>query len=207
MVGRFPKRSCESRLRRPNRSSPNWPNSFLLRMGPGTRIYRTSQGQFPRSMRARAFFSLKYGAGRISKRDWERTQMCSNFTILSILVSATVKPILSCKNCWNLLVRKRSMLSQRIGPGSTFDREDLLQAATALHLPSSSNKISGDPVNNLEWRFRGPRFSMEWRKLAASRFATQVLKSRYDMSVPPRTVDLVGVEELGLEIRVSWRDK
>ncbi len=27
------------------------------------------------------------------------------------------------------------------------------------------------------------------------------------MSVPPRKDDLVGVEELGLEIRVRWRDK
>ncbi|MCH8063188.1 MAG: hypothetical protein IH861_11865 [Chloroflexi bacterium] len=68
-------------------------------------------------------------------------------------------------------------------------------------------QFGGDAVTYIEWRFRGPRFSMEWQSLAANRFPSQVLKEVYDLSLPPGEDDLVNVDELGLEVRVNWRGK
>ncbi len=68
-------------------------------------------------------------------------------------------------------------------------------------------QFSGDPMASLEWRFRGPRFPMEWRQASGSALNRTHFLNEFDLSKPPRVDDLVGHDELGFEIRFHWRGR
>lgn len=64
----------------------------------------------------------------------------------------------------------------------------------------------GDYVPNLEWRFRGPRFAMDWRQASGHQLERTAITAQFDLSKQPaREDDLVGVDEIGLEVRFAWR--
>jgi hypothetical protein len=66
-------------------------------------------------------------------------------------------------------------------------------------------QFSGDPVANLEWRIRGPRFSMDWRPARGSALDRTHVVNTFDLSRTPRPDDSVGLNEIGVEIRFHWR--
>ena len=66
-------------------------------------------------------------------------------------------------------------------------------------------RCSGDSVRAIEWRFRGPYFSMEWRQLSVSHFERTTLANRFDLSLPPGADNLIAEDQLGMEIRFHWR--
>jgi len=66
-------------------------------------------------------------------------------------------------------------------------------------------QVSGDPVANLEWLIRGPRFSMDWRPASGSALARTHFVSTFDLTAEPREDDVVGVDEMAFEIRFHWR--
>lgn len=68
-----------------------------------------------------------------------------------------------------------------------------------------AKQFSGEPIANLEWRMRGPRFAMDWRAATASMLGRMHLVSTFDLSAQPREDDLVGPDEMALEIRFHWR--
>ncbi len=64
---------------------------------------------------------------------------------------------------------------------------------------------SGDYVASLDWRFRGPRFPMEWRSASGSNLERTHVTARFDLANPPGPADdFVGANEIGLEIRFHW---
>lgn len=68
-------------------------------------------------------------------------------------------------------------------------------------------QISGDPIANLQWRFRGPRFPMEWRDAIRSALDRTNFSARFDLTrelTEEDSDELVGADELGLEIRFHW---
>ncbi len=68
--------------------------------------------------------------------------------------------------------------------------------------------VSGDKIANLEWRFRGPRFQMEWRATTFSALERTNFGEKFDLSQPPiGDDDQVGANELGFELRFSWRGR
>lgn len=67
--------------------------------------------------------------------------------------------------------------------------------------------VSGDRIARLEWRFRGPRFAMEWRQASGSALDRTHFVARFDLSQPPLEDDKVGLNEMGFEIRFHWRGR
>jgi hypothetical protein len=68
-------------------------------------------------------------------------------------------------------------------------------------------QFSGDPIANLEWRIRGPRFSMECQPAAGSALERTNCKRQFDLSKPAQPDGPVGLDEMGFEIRFHWRGR
>jgi hypothetical protein len=67
-------------------------------------------------------------------------------------------------------------------------------------------QASGDHIAQLEWRFRGPRFDMEWRTASGSTLERTNISAEFDLSrAPGGDDDRVGIDEIGFEIRYRWR--
>ena len=91
----------------------------------------------------------------------------------------------------------------------TFERTD--GALTALETNfSPSWRIRRVPetdyVRNVQWRFRGPRFAMEWRDAQGASLERTSIARSFDLSkVPGEPDELVGLNEIGLDLRFHWR--
>jgi hypothetical protein len=68
-------------------------------------------------------------------------------------------------------------------------------------------QVSGDPVANVEWRYRGPHFGGEWRHASGSALDRTAIADQFDLTAPLLGDDRVEENELGLETRVHWRGK
>lgn len=91
-------------------------------------------------------------------------------------------------------------------------RYEVTQASVRRHesgfVPQFNVKqFSGDPVANLEWRFRGPRFPMEWRQASGAALQRTHFGATFDLSQSPQHDDTVGTDEMGFEIRFHWRGR
>jgi hypothetical protein len=80
---------------------------------------------------------------------------------------------------------------------------DRLETAFAPHF--GVKQASGDSVLNLEWRIRGPRFSMDWRAATGSTLNRTHFVSTFDLTAMPGEDDLVALDEMAFEIRFHWR--
>ena len=61
-------------------------------------------------------------------------------------------------------------------------------------------------MRNVEWRFTGPRFEMEWRQASGDRLPQASIAQTFDLSQPPGDDhEHVAVNEIGLELRFHWR--
>ena len=72
----------------------------------------------------------------------------------------------------------------------------------------SVRQFSGDPVPDIEWRIRGPRFSpiMDWKYVTGSQLEGTRLTSKFDLSRSVESGDeVVELDQVGLELRTSWR--
>jgi hypothetical protein len=92
----------------------------------------------------------------------------------------------------------------------TFERTDGALSRLAAHFRPTwkIHQASGDYVPNLEWRFCGPRFRMDWRTAGGSRLKDTTITEVFDLT----NTDLaehphVGADEIGLEVRFPWRGK
>lgn len=66
--------------------------------------------------------------------------------------------------------------------------------------------IAGEAVPLIRWRFRGPRFSqMEWRTLNYAHLSRVRLTERFDLRGDPQPDELVGEDEMGIEIEFDYR--
>lgn len=66
---------------------------------------------------------------------------------------------------------------------------------------------AGDYVPDLEWRFRGPRFPMDWQPARGAALERMTISATFDLTRSATDDNLVGPNELGLEIRSHWRGK
>ena len=92
----------------------------------------------------------------------------------------------------------------------TFERTGgvISRLETAFQPCWRIKQASGDYVSNLAWRFRGPRFQMDWRQASGARLERTSITERFDLSQPlRRTDDLVEENEIGLEILFHCRGK
>lgn len=65
-------------------------------------------------------------------------------------------------------------------------------------------QLSGLPTAGVQWRFRGPRFRMDWRQASGDALARTHVSSTFDLRQDPRPDDRVGTDEIGLELRLPW---
>ena len=66
-------------------------------------------------------------------------------------------------------------------------------------------QASGDYIANVEWRFRGPRFHMDWRVASGAALEGASIAASFDLGrVPGDPDEHVGLNEIGLEIRFHW---
>ena len=73
---------------------------------------------------------------------------------------------------------------------------------------SKATQVSGDKVEVLEWRFRGPRFATEWQRdtyFFLGWKAVGGLQWDLDLSHPSQQDAKVRFNEIGFEIRFVWR--
>lgn len=66
-------------------------------------------------------------------------------------------------------------------------------------------QFSGDPLAAFEWRIRGPRFAMDWRHASGSALSRTSFTGTFDLSVPAEEDDKLASDEMGFEVRFSWR--
>lgn len=67
-------------------------------------------------------------------------------------------------------------------------------------------QASGDYIATVEWRFRGPRFHMDWRVASGAALEGATIAATFDLGGDPGDADEhVGLNEIGLEIRFHWR--
>ena len=66
-------------------------------------------------------------------------------------------------------------------------------------------QASGEYVANLEWRFRGPRFQMDWGQAGGHSLERTHISAEFDKTATPVEDELVDLDELALEIRFHWR--
>ncbi|MCH8853193.1 MAG: ATP-binding protein [Planctomycetes bacterium] len=67
------------------------------------------------------------------------------------------------------------------------------------------SQVTGERVASIEWRFRGPRFLTAWNHESASLLPHMSIVETFDLAKEPATDDLLDENQLGLEIRFSWR--
>ncbi len=93
----------------------------------------------------------------------------------------------------------------------TFERTDASMRTMAQNFEPSwkiKQVTPGAYASDLEWRFCGPRFEMEWRQASGSALDRTRITERFDLtSAPIRSHERVGGDEIGLEIRFHWRGK
>ena len=74
---------------------------------------------------------------------------------------------------------------------------------------SKATQVSGDKAEVLEWRYRGPRFAMEWQRNTYYFLSWEAvgggLRRDFDLSQPPQQDAKVRLNEIGFEIRFVWR--
>jgi hypothetical protein len=83
----------------------------------------------------------------------------------------------------------------------------LSRSETAFAPDWKLRKIDGDPVDAIEWRFRGPHSLTDWRQVGNFDLERAHIAGSFDLTSPPRQDDLVKLGEIGLEIRFYWRER
>lgn len=106
-----------------------------------------------------------------------------------------------------LLEGKTDSSEERGPPTFEVRRQALRRLETEFEPKMVIGHVSGDQIATLEWRFRGPRFVMDWRQASGSALSRTHFIARFDLSQPPREDDEVGLDEMGFEIRFHWRDR
>ena len=66
-------------------------------------------------------------------------------------------------------------------------------------------QLPGPPIAALQWRFRGPRFKMNWEQVSGGALGRRHFLGTFDLRQPPQSDDQVGLDEIGLEIRFPWQ--
>lgn len=92
----------------------------------------------------------------------------------------------------------------------TFERTNgaLSRLASSFEPSWRIRQASGDYVPNLEWRFCGPRFHMDWRAVDGSQLKDTNIMEVFDLTRKQFVEHpYVGIDELGLEVRFHWRGK
>lgn len=92
----------------------------------------------------------------------------------------------------------------------TFERTNGALSRLAPNFEPSwrIRQASGDYVPNLEWRFCGPRFHMDWRAADGSRLKDTTIAEVFDLTRQEfGEHPYVGIDEIGLEVRFPWRGK
>jgi hypothetical protein len=65
-------------------------------------------------------------------------------------------------------------------------------------------QVAGDYVSNIEWRFRGPRFRMEWKQTTGYALERTNISGTFDLTAEPKEDDVVKIDELAVEICFHW---
>ncbi|MCP4611296.1 MAG: hypothetical protein GY845_21505 [Planctomycetes bacterium] len=68
-------------------------------------------------------------------------------------------------------------------------------------------QVSGDYVTNMEWRFRGPRFPMEWRSTTGYALENTHITCTFNLAAEPVHDDLIDINEIAVEIRFQWQGR
>jgi len=103
--------------------------------------------------------------------------------------------------------RQAAWSEQRDRPQLGVSRRALRGLETEFEPSMAMEHLSGEQIGTFEWRFRGPRFPMEWRQARGSALARTHFVERFDLSQPPSEDDKVGLNEMGFEIRFHWRGR
>lgn len=91
----------------------------------------------------------------------------------------------------------------------TFEviHEGLTRTENSFKPSCKIKKVSGDYVSNLEWRFRGPRFQMDWRQVAGYALERTHISGTFDLTAEPKNDDRVELDELAIELRFHWHGR
>ena len=94
---------------------------------------------------------------------------------------------------------------ERDRPTFEFTGSSITNTESSFEPSWRLKQASGDYVPNLDWRFRGPRFQMDWRPASGETLGRRNLSGVFDLSAPPQSDDLVQEDEMAVEIRFHWR--
>jgi hypothetical protein len=103
-----------------------------------------------------------------------------------------------------ILVGESDWSEERHRPRFEVRREALRSLETDFEPQMAVRHVSGDHVGVLEWRFRGPRFLMDWRQASGSALGRTHFAERFDVSQPRHEDDRVDRNEMGFDIRFHW---
>jgi hypothetical protein len=66
-------------------------------------------------------------------------------------------------------------------------------------------QVNEPRVPNLWWRFRGPRFPMDWRHVVGTQVERTSISNTFDLTQPLIEDDRVAEDQVGLELKFQWR--
>jgi hypothetical protein len=137
----------------------------------------------------------------------ERGQLYYAFNVPFIRVGRTNQVMTPDEQRVRLLAGVADWSEEKDRPAFEVIREALTRAENNFEPSWRLKQVSGDYVGNLEWRFRGPRFPMEWQHTTGYALDRTNISSKFNLSVEPKEDNIVGLDELALEIRFHWRGR
>ncbi len=129
------------------------------------------------------------------------------FNVPLVRVGATNQRMSSEEQRARLMEGQEDRSEERDRPRFAVTQRGVTRLETEFVPQFRVQQFSGDPAANLEWRIRGPRFCMDWRRASGAALDRTSFADKFDLSKSPRTDDAVGLNEMGFEIRFHWRGR
>jgi hypothetical protein len=136
-----------------------------------------------------------------------RAQLFYAFNVALIRVGRTNQVMSPDQQRARLLQGQDDWSEERDRPRFEVTQASVARLETAFVPQFTVRHFSGGQIAHLEWRFRGPRFAMDWRQASGGALDRTHFTQSFDLSQPPQDDPVVGTNEMGLEIRFYWRGR
>lgn len=137
----------------------------------------------------------------------ERGQLFYAFNVPLIRVGRTNQVMSPDQQRARLLQGQDDWSEERDRPRFEVTQASVTRLETNFVPHFNVRQFSGDPMGSIEWRFRGPRFAMDWRQASGAALDRTHFTESFDLSQPLQDDPLVGGNEMGFEIRFHWRGR
>lgn len=108
-----------------------------------------------------------------------------------------------------LLAGQRDWSNERDRPRFELVSRSVTRTEDKFQPSWNLERVAGDYVSTIEWRFRGTRLRppMEWRQVSGAHLKSFSCSATFDLSQPPGQDELVPEDQIGFEVRFHWHGR